>query len=47
MVCGRSVYEYDWRMGDDEILSHAMQIADGFEVELLLGDANPYVRSVA
>jgi hypothetical protein len=47
MVWGRSVYEYDWRVGDDELLAHAMQIAEGFNVELFLGDADPYVRSVA
>lgn len=47
MVSGKSVYEYDWRIADDQILEHAMEIADIFGVELMLGDADQYIRSVA
>jgi hypothetical protein len=34
---GTSVFEYDWNTLDDDILGHAMQVADILQIELQMG----------
>ncbi len=34
---GISAFEYDWAAPEDEILCHAMQVADALGLELLMG----------
>ena len=36
LSCGTSVFEYDWNTLDDDILSHAMQVADELHLELVM-----------
>jgi len=38
---GLSVYEYDWNAEEEEILSHAMEVAADLELELLMEAPNP------
>lgn len=46
---GRSVFEYDWESDENEILAHAMDIADKLQAELVISDSTsePLSRSVA
>lgn len=37
LVRGLSVFEYDWNTLDDDILAHAMQVAESLDVELFMG----------
>ncbi len=32
---GTSAFEYDWNTEEDDVLSHALEVADAFGVELL------------
>ena len=50
LKCGISVFEYDWETKEDEILAHAMDVAEKLGADLLM-DApampSPSYRSVA
>src|ERR1700730_16751313 len=37
LVRGKSVHEYEWTMPEEDILAHAMDIAETLHVELLIG----------
>lgn len=36
LVRGTSVFEYSWDMEEDDILSHALLVADSFSLDLLM-----------
>jgi hypothetical protein len=36
LCCGLGVFEYDWNSNDDDILSHAMLVAESFGLELAM-----------
>src|ERR1700733_8785917 len=36
LKCGTSAFEYDWNTEEDEILSHAMQVAENLHLELIM-----------
>ncbi len=38
MARGTSVFEYDWQIEEDDILSHAIKVAETLGFELLMGD---------
>jgi hypothetical protein len=35
---GRSAFEYDWSLSEEEILDHSLQVAESLGLELQLGE---------
>ncbi|HEY9714526.1 MAG TPA: hypothetical protein V6C72_13755 [Chroococcales cyanobacterium] len=44
---GVSVFEYDWTTEEEQILGHAMQVADRLGIELAVGGTTESVHSAA